>query len=170
MAHLQASHDPGHIIDQVFRQIPHLGTGIGDDLLALAVVEFLRDFQRLGRRPAEARGAQFLQRGQIVKLGRTLALLFNTHGERALKVSCGLDDELSGFAVEDPILRRVAHLELAARNLGGGDDLKIGHGNEITNFQLAFAYNGERRCLHTANPDDTLGTFAQDHRGCSGEG
>jgi putative transposase len=32
---------------QAFREITHLGAGIGDDLLALAIIEFLSDFQNV---------------------------------------------------------------------------------------------------------------------------
>jgi hypothetical protein len=39
---------------QALREITHLGAGIGDDLLALAVIEFLSDFQRFAGRPTEA--------------------------------------------------------------------------------------------------------------------
>jgi hypothetical protein len=37
---------------------------------ALAVIELLRHLQRLAGRPAESRAAEFLQRRQIVQLGR----------------------------------------------------------------------------------------------------
>jgi len=32
----------------------------------------------------------------------------------------------------------MAHIELTARNLGGGNDLKISHGDEVADFQLAL--------------------------------
>jgi hypothetical protein len=57
LADPQPGHDPQHVIYQALRQVAHLGARVGDDLLALAVIEFLRDFERLGGRPAESRAA-----------------------------------------------------------------------------------------------------------------
>src|SRR5882724_6888264 len=66
-------------------KIANLGAGIGDDLLTLAVIELLRHLERLGRRPAEARTAKFLQRGQIVQLWRSLPLFLDAQAKRALE-------------------------------------------------------------------------------------
>jgi hypothetical protein len=74
LARLQAGDDLRNIRYQAFREITHLGAGIGDDLLALAIIEFLSDFQRLAGRPTEARAAQFLELRQIVELWRPLSL------------------------------------------------------------------------------------------------
>src|SRR5208337_672977 len=60
LTRLQACHDLRNIRYQALREITYLGAGIGDDLLTLAVIELLGDFQRLAGRPAEARAAQFL--------------------------------------------------------------------------------------------------------------
>src|SRR5947207_13615055 len=39
--HPQSGHDPRHIRYQTLRQVAHLGARIGDDLLALAIIEVL---------------------------------------------------------------------------------------------------------------------------------
>jgi hypothetical protein len=49
------------------------GARIGDDLFALAIIELLRHLECLAGRPAETRTAQFLQRRQIMQLGRPLS-------------------------------------------------------------------------------------------------
>src|ERR1700722_8442007 len=91
LARLQAGDDLRNIRYQALREITHLGARIGDDLLALAGIEFLSDFQRLAGRPTEARAAQFLERRQIVELWRPLPLVFNTHAQRALEARGRLD-------------------------------------------------------------------------------
>src|SRR5208337_1263314 len=83
LARLQAGDDLRNIRYQALREITNLGAGIGDDLLTLAVIEFLGEFQRLASRPTEARAAQFLERGQIMELWRPLPLVLNTHAKRA---------------------------------------------------------------------------------------
>ena len=47
-ARLQTCDNAGHVRYQAFRQVSYLSAGVGDDLLALAVIEFLGDLQRLG--------------------------------------------------------------------------------------------------------------------------
>ena len=64
-----------YVPDRALRQVSHLGTRIGQDLLARAVIELLRDLQGLGGRPAEPGTAKLLQRRQIVKPGRALPLV-----------------------------------------------------------------------------------------------
>ena len=54
LALLQGGDDLRNVRYQALREITHLGAGIGDDLLALAVIEFLGNFQRLAGRPTEA--------------------------------------------------------------------------------------------------------------------
>ena len=114
LARLQAGHDLRNIGYQALREITHLGAGIGDDLLTLAVIELLGDFQRLAGRPAEARAAQFLERRQIVELWRSLPLIFNTHAKRALEAVGRFDDRLGDLPPDNSLLRRVPHLELTA--------------------------------------------------------
>ena len=143
MAHLQSGHDLRHVRYQALRQVAHLGARIGDDLLALAVIELLRHLERLAGRPAEARAAEFLQRRQIVQLGWPLPLVLDAHAKRALETLSGIDDGLGNLTLEDSLLRRVPHLELAARNFRGGDNFKIGDGHEVPDFQLALAHDGQ---------------------------
>src|SRR3984893_16285287 len=88
-------------------QLADLGAGIGDDLLAVAVIEFLRHLERLGRRPAEARTAKFLQRGQIVQLGRSLPLFLDAHTKRAFEATSRVHHFLGKLAPDNPLLRRV---------------------------------------------------------------
>ena len=57
LPHLQSGHDLRYVRYQALWQVAHLGARIGDDLLALAVIELLRHLERLARRPAEARAA-----------------------------------------------------------------------------------------------------------------
>src|SRR4051812_38854239 len=54
---LQPSHDLRHVRYQALWHVSHLGARIGDDLLALTVIELLRHLERLAGRPAEARAA-----------------------------------------------------------------------------------------------------------------
>src|SRR5215469_6740340 len=53
--------DPRHVLYQALRQVADLCAGIGDDLLALAVIELLSYPERLGSWPAEAQAAEVLQ-------------------------------------------------------------------------------------------------------------
>ena len=60
-----------------------------------------------------------------MQLGWCLPLILDTHGERALEpISC-LDDVLCNLALNNTVLRRVPHPELASRDRGGGDNFKI---------------------------------------------
>ena len=60
LTHLQSGHDLRYVRYQALRQVAHLSARIGDDLLALTVIEFLRYLKRLAGRPAEARTAKLL--------------------------------------------------------------------------------------------------------------
>src|SRR5450759_523448 len=111
LAHPQSRHDPRHVCYQALRQVAHLGARVGDDLLALAVIELLRHRKRLAGRPAKARAAEFLQRRQIVQLGWPLPLVLDTYAQRALEPLSGVDDGLGNLTLEDSFLRRMAHLE-----------------------------------------------------------
>ena len=155
LTRLQAGHDLRNIRYQALREIAHLGAGIGDDLLSLAIIEFLSDFQRLAGRPAEARAAQFLQRGQIVELWRPLPLVFDAHAKRALEVPGRFDDLLGNLAPDNSLLRRVPHLELTAGHIRGGDNFKIRLRHEIPDFELALADDCQRWRLDPANSDNT---------------
>ena len=59
-----------YVPDRTLRQVSHLGTRIGQDFLARAVIELLRDLQGFGSRPTEPGATKFLQQRQIVKPGR----------------------------------------------------------------------------------------------------
>src|SRR6516225_5676129 len=83
------------------QQVADLCAGIGDDLLALAVIELLSYLERLGSRPAEVRTAELLQRRQIVHLGRPLPLLFDAHAQRSLEASGRIDDVLGNLAPDN---------------------------------------------------------------------
>src|SRR5580658_5449389 len=85
LAHPQAGHDLRHVRYQARRQIAHLGARVSDDLLALTVIELLRHLKRLAGGPTEVRAAELLQRRQIVQFGRSLTLVFDAHGKRALE-------------------------------------------------------------------------------------
>jgi hypothetical protein len=66
---------------------------------------------------------------------------------------------LRNLPPDNSVLRRVPHLELAACNLRGGDNFKIGDWHEVPDFQLALASNGQSRRLHAANADDSPSTL-----------
>jgi hypothetical protein len=60
------------------------------------------------------------------------------------------------------------HLELAARNLRGGNNFKIGDWYEVANFQLALAHNSQGRRLYATNADDPPRALRKDDgRGAS---
>src|SRR5262245_61940775 len=165
-AHPQSGHDLRYVRYQALWQVAHLGARVGDDLLALAVIEFLRHRERLAGRPAEARSAQFLQRRQIVQLGRSLPLVLDTYAKRALETLSGVDDALGNLTLEDSLLRRMPHLELAAGNFRNGDNVNVGDWHEVPDLQLALADDRQSRRLHAANTDDPPRALTQDD-GCS---
>jgi hypothetical protein len=90
-----------------------------------------------------------------MQLGRTLPFILDANGKRALEAPSRIGNFLRNLAPDNPFLRRVPRLELAARNFRGGDNLKIGEWHEIPDFQLALAYDGQGRRLHTNDPDDS---------------
>src|SRR3954470_6184465 len=169
LPHLQPCHDFRHVRYQALRQVTHLSTRICDDLLTLAVIELLRHRERLAGRPAEARAAEFLQRRQVVQLGRALSLVFDPHGERALEPFSCFDDVLRNLALEDSLLRRVAHLEVSARNFRRSDNFKIGDWHELADFQLTHAYDGQGWRLHTTNADHPARTLPKNDGRGAGE-
>ena len=104
-----------------------------------------------------------------MQLGWPLPLILDAHGERALEAVSCLDDVLSNLALNNSVLRRVPHLELASRDLRGGDNFKIGEWHEVSDFQLALAHNCQRRRLYTTNSDHSPRTSSQDDGRGSGE-
>ena len=66
---LQTGDDPRHVRDQALRQVAGLGARIGDELLALAVIELLRHFQRLA--PPTSRSAS--RTASAARAGRAAA-------------------------------------------------------------------------------------------------
>src|SRR3569832_2117788 len=101
-----------------------------------------------------------------MQFGWSLTLVLDAHGKRAREAFGCSDDVLRDLASNDPVLRRVPHLELASRHLGRGDNFEIGKWNEVPDFQLALAYDCERWRLHTSNPDHASRTPTQGD-GCS---
>ena len=97
-----------------------------------------------------------------MQLGWPLPLIFDTHSKRALEVPSRIGNGLGNLAPDDPVLRRVPHLELAFRNLRGGDNFKIGNWHEVPDFQLALAHNGQGRRLHSTNPNHPPRALPQD--------
>ena len=104
-----------------------------------------------------------------MQLGWPLPLILDAHGKRALEALSRIDDVLRNLAPDNSLLRRVPHLELAARNFRGGDNFKIGDWHEVPDFQLALAHNGQGRRLHPANPDHSPRTLSQDDGRGAGE-
>src|SRR6478609_4133322 len=105
-----------------------------------------------------------------MQLGWRLPLFLDPHIERALKAVSCFDDVLSKLALNNSVLRRVPHPELAPRDLRGGDNFKIREWHKVPDFQLALAHNCQGRRLHATNPDYSPGTSTQDDGRGSGEG
>src|ERR1700730_9603137 len=158
-----------YVCYQALWQVAHLGARVSDDLLALTVIQLLRHLKGLAGQPTEARAAQFLQRRQIVKLRWPLPLIFHAHPKGALEALSRIGNGLGNLTSDNPVLRRVTHLELASRNLRGGNNFKIGEGHEVPDFQLALAHNGQGRRLHSTNPDDSPRASTQDDGRGAGE-
>ena len=91
-----------------------------------------------------------------------MAFILDAHGKRALEAPSRIGNFLRNLPPDNSVLRRVPHLELAACNLRGGDNFKIGDRHEVPDFQLALADNGQGRRLHAANADDSPSTLTQD--------
>ena len=72
-------------------------------------------------------------------------------------------DNVLDLAPNYSVLRRVPHLELATRNLRGGNNFKIGEWHEVPNFQLTLAHNCQGWRLHSANPDFPARASAQEN-------
>src|ERR1700746_4062314 len=79
------------------------------------------------------------------------------------------DNFLRNLTPDNPVLRRVPHLELASRNFRGGDNFKVGDWHEVPNFQLALAHNRQGRRLHAAHADDSARAVPQDDGRGAGE-
>jgi len=165
----QGSDDPGRVRDQALGQVARFGTGVGDHLLALAVIQLLRHLQRLGRRPAEARPAQPLQAGQVVQPRRPLALVLHLHRERPGEALRQDGDCVGVLALEQARLRRMPHAELPGLDHSRRDHLEVGLRDEVPDLQLALAHNGQRRRLHPSHPDHRACTFGQGDRCGPGE-
>src|SRR6476661_5928725 len=104
-----------------------------------------------------------------MQLGRRLPLILDAHGESALEAVSCLDDVLSNLALNNSVLRRVPHPELASRDFRGGYNFKIRQWHKVPDFQLALAHNCQGRRLHATNPDHSPGTLTQDDSRASGE-
>ena len=76
---------------------------------------------------------------------------------------------LGNLAPDNSLLRRVPHLELTARHVGGGDNFKISQRHEVPDFQLALAHDCQSRRLHPANPDHAPRPSAQNDGRGSGQ-
>ena len=123
----QPGDDARHVRDQALRQVAGLRARIGDDLLALAVIELLRHLQRPGGRPAEARAAQLLQRGQVVQPRRPLPLVLDLDRQRAVEPSAAAAIASASLALDDPLLRRVPHAGTGRPSAWAvGDHLEVG--------------------------------------------
>ena len=161
--------DGGHVGDLVFGQVPRLGAGIGRQLLALAVVKFLRDRERLVRAPAPPLAAGLLQRRQIEQARRRLPAMLDRDGHGTGVFGSGLDDGVGHGAVANACFDRwrVAHYEGAALDLGCRHDLEIVVHLEVENFQFAQTHDGQRWRFDTADADDAFGA-AREQRPRSG--
>ncbi len=94
-----------------------------------------------------------------------LTLVLHAHSKRALEVLSPIGNGLSNLALNNSVLRRVPHLQLAPRNLRRGNNFKIGDWHEVPNFQLAFTHDGQGRRLYPADADHSSRALSQDD-GC----
>ena len=146
-----------------------LGSGVGDELLALAIVELLRDREGLLRGPAPALAAGLLQRRKIEQARRGLPPMLDRHRQRAAVTGGGPGDGFGRRAVSDAGFGRrgVAHEEAAILDLGRHDDFEIILAAEIPDLDFAQADDGERRRLDPANADDALDARGEQRPGRS---
>jgi hypothetical protein len=105
-----------------------------------------------------------------MQLGWPLPLLLDADSKHTLEVPGRIDNGLGNLTPNNPVPRRVPHLELASRNLRGRHNLKIGERHEVANFQLAPAHNSQSRRLHAADADDPPRALVQDDGRGAGEG
>jgi hypothetical protein len=61
--------------------------------------------------PGRMLTAKFLQRGQIVQLGRSVPLFLDAHTKRAFEATSRVDHFLGKLAPDNPLLRRVPAFE-----------------------------------------------------------
>src|SRR4249919_1639555 len=105
-----------------------------------------------------------------MQLGWRLPLILDARSERALEAFSCFDDVPSNLALNNSVLRRVPHPELASRDLRGSDNFKIREWHKVPDFQLALAHNCQGRRLHATNPDHSPHTSTQDDSCGSGQG
>src|SRR5262249_47048457 len=152
----QRSDNCRHIGDLVLGQVAGLRARVGDELLALAVVEFLGHGKRPVRGPPPALTTGLLQRRQVEQARRPLSTMLDRHAERTGVVGRGPSDQLRPSSILDTLLwrRGMPHGEAAVGDLGGGDDLEIVLDAKVADLQLAHTNYGEGRRLHAAYPND----------------
>ena len=103
-----------------------------------------------------------------MQLGWSLPLVLDTYAKRALETLSGVDDCLGNLPLEDSLLRCMAHLERAARDLRDGDNFKVGDWHEGPDFQLALTNDGQSRRFHATHADHVARTLPKnDGRGAS---
>ena len=105
-----------------------------------------------------------------MQLGWPLPLVLDAHCKRALEVPSRISNRLGYLAPNNSVLRRVPHLELASRNLRGGDNFKIGKRHEVPDFQLSPANDCQGRRFYAPNSDHATRASAQDDGRSAGEG
>src|SRR4051794_31934507 len=86
--------------------------------------------------------------------GRTLPLVLDPHHERSLTPLGSGCDRLGVTALEDPLLWRMAHAELATFRLCRRNDFEIGLGDEVADLQFALADDRQSRRFHPPDADD----------------
>ena len=91
-----------------------------------------------------------------------MPFILDANGKRALEAPSRIGNVLRDLPPDNSVMRRVPHLELAARHFCGGDNFKIGQWHEVADFQLALAHNGQGRRLHATDPDHSPRALAQD--------
>ncbi len=89
-----------------------------------------------------------------MELRWSLPLLVDAHAERTLKALSRIDDLLGNFAADNPLRRRVPHLELTARYIRSGDNFKIRLRHEIPDLELALAHDCQCWSFDPANSDN----------------
>ena len=166
----QPGDDLRRVRDGALRQVAHLRAGVGQDFLALSVVELLGDVERLRGRPPETAAGKLLERRQVVQARRTLSLVLHAHPERTFELPRRLEHRLRLRALDDALLRRVAHPQRPAFGMRRRHHLEVPHRHEVADLDLAPARDRQRRRLHPADADHVPRAPAERHRRRSGQG
>ena len=98
-----------------------------------------------------------------------LPLVLDAHPERSGEAVRSRSDRFCVVPPDDPLLGCVSHLKLTSGHLCRGNNLEVGDRDELPDFQLAPADDGQSRRLDPADTDHRSGATTQDDRRGAGE-